>query len=180
MRTDTKHKRIGKGLWTTAYQVDEKTVEIVTADWSKECMHRFCQGNPYIPCMEYVDTGEETDRYRMPYYHKLRAKHKTAWADYKDLKAFADSLPGQINPNIWREKLEQDTTMNAILKDAVDTLLRNFMNYANEMFLDVYPRNMGVDDNGHLILLDVLVDVHKLQEVRDRQRKRREASQWVY
>lgn len=175
---------IGRGMFSTVYRKNAKTVLIKSIDPVKECMamgwfpnsHMF----PKTTRVAILDDDQGTALYEQRYYSKVKslkdALKPAEWEFYRvlrdvrnnvnrfldDYKAL-DSLQTLISnlPNKYARK-------KAALLGAIDALT----NYGPDVRFEISPRNVAAH-NGNLILLDCFFMGKKVEEVRTQQRKRR-------
>lgn len=178
---------IGRGMFSTVYRKNAKTVLIKSVDPVKECMALgwFPPRSRMFPkttrvAILYDDQG--TALYEQRYYPKvksLKAALKPAeWEFYRELR-----------DNVWRscnvfgnDQFKILVSLQALIKalpskyarkkaallGAVDALT----NYGPDIRFEISPRNMAAH-NGNLILLDCFFMTEKMKEVRTQQRKMR-------
>ena len=175
---------IGRGMFSTVYRKNAKTVLIKSVDPVKECMAMgwFPSSRmfPKTTRVALLDDDQGTALYEQRYYPKvksLKAALKPAeWEFYQELRKAQnyvlclpddykalDSLRSVISnlPSKYARK-------KAALLGAIDALT----NYGPDIRFEISPRNVAVH-NGRLILLDCFFMAEKAKEVRTQQRKRR-------
>ena len=175
---------IGRGMFSTVYRKNTKTVLIKSIDPVKECMAMgwFPSSRmfPKITRVAVMYDDQGTALYEQRYYPKVKSLkaalkptewefyralrginifHCFGWDDYKTL----DSLQSLIKalPSKYARK-------KAALLGAIDALT----NYGADIRFEISPRNVAVH-NGRLILLDCFFMVGKMEEVRTQKQKRR-------
>lgn len=171
-------------------------------DYSKEILSHpttGCDPSPHIPPVEYVGDLDGSDRrvYRMPVYQKLRAKiNQDAWFYLKRLKqarqdAWSAVYSEQVNSRKMRVtdigilvnqsviELMDAPGVPQSLKDALDSLCDAASNYGASYVFEFSPRNVMVDENGTLILLDVLFNLEATEAIQAaREKKTKAAARW--
>jgi hypothetical protein len=167
-----KHNFLGKGLWSKVYRVSEDEVIILSSDPAKECLAIFCQDVKYLPKLTCLENVNDVACYLSPFYYPLKASNKKAWGQYKAVKQCLEAVSFQE-----REKYKCfEGFKNALycldidpeIIEAINTLLDNMANYTDHVFLELSPRNVKVDGNGELILLDIIGDTNELNKKRGR------------
>ena len=169
-------KLIGKGLFSKAYLTESNDVIIVTftdlknVDYTKEGISEFANGLnvPQIQRLGYT-RDLKSQVYKMPYYKKLTKKdYPTAWnqakilqmelnnagniCGYNDNDKWLDSLYGKIDESIIESLREINYALG---------------NYDSESYCFEFPiRNLKVDFDGNLILLDVIFNKKSAVEIR--------------
>jgi hypothetical protein len=172
-----KNNFLGKGMFSKAYRIGEKVI-VLTSDMSKECIAIFCQGeNPHIPKMERLDDINGKDCYLMPYYKPLKASEKEAWKQYKALKEAIDSVPYQERQKYtcfagYKKAILDCPSISWNLKEACLCIVENMQSYTDCIFLEISPRNAKVDENGKLILLDIVGISDELEKMRKKKKER--------
>ena len=159
-------KLIGKGSFTKCYLLDDKTVELHSCCYIKECMSLdWFPNSRLFPKIESIDYGI----YRCKYYPKVRSLKSelkpNQYQIYKDLRAL--SL-GYINNkhdylDKWIEEFK--TLKNKRLKEIMLQAIQACSNYGSDIGFEISPRNVAVN-NGNLILLDCFYSISQLQQTR--------------
>lgn len=195
-------ERLGKGMFHTCYlDPSAKLVYSVTierdagTDYSKEVLAE-CDENPHIPLVErlgYVD-GSDRRVYRMPLHQPMRAKrHPKAWGLLKRLiQARDDAWTAICDEQVIPRKMRHDDVGSLVnqrvcelmdapgvpqsLKDALYELQNAACNYGSAYVFEFSKRNVMVDDDGTLILLDVLFSLEAVNGIRNAQQKK--AGRW--
>lgn len=161
---------LGKGLFSKAYRVGDEVI-IVTLDPAKECLALFTVENIHLPELTTLEDIGEKRAYKMLYYEALTAQHKEAWEQYKLLKKVIDTVrynhPGKYKCyEVYRELVNTCEGLKESIKEAVNSLLDGMANYTENVFIEVSPRNLKVNENGELILLDIIGDTNLLLKMR--------------
>lgn len=188
-------ERIGKGRFCTAYRdVASDTVYLFVAedqgDYSKEIL-KYLRGTPYIPDLEYLWDYQTRLVYRTKYYPRLTAASKLAWAQYKALaKCLEDARtectqrrPAHVawyqdgHHIMYRtvELLRERYPESEELTGTLDTLVSWASSYGASYCFEFWPRNLGTDTNGGLILLDPIFDMETVAKDRAEHLKRHQA-----
>ncbi len=183
-------ERLGKGMFHTCYvdrttkQVYSITIERETgADYSKEILSR-CDPSLHIPPVEELGAldGKDNRVYRMPLYEPIRASHKEAWDLLKRLEqAKDDAWKAIVAQEVTPRKMRVDDIgcmVNSLvcemtdapgipqsLKDALESLRDEASNYGSDYVFEFSRRNVMVDGNGVLILLDVLFSLKTVEAI---------------
>lgn len=164
-------------------------------DYSKEILSHpqlGCDPSPHIPTVEYVGDLEGSDRrvYRMPVYQKLRAKiNQDAWFYLKRLEQARKDAWDAIYQKWVASRQLRITDIGVFvnqrvlelmdvpgvpesLKEALNSLYEAAQNYGTSYVFEFSPRNVMVDENGTLILLDVLFNLEATEAIRAAQAKK--------
>ncbi len=178
---------LGRGAFATAYKRRDGRVFLFVrdgTDYSKECLAG-CDSNPHLPEVKRHDEtyirGRYFQVYSMPYYRKLTAADGEAWAHYRALAAAREvAVPRYTYErplSSWGLYLIQDVldaTRGEVpesLTRALQDLMDNAANYGCGMTCEFVRRNLGVGEQGQLVLRDVLFDAERVW--RDRQERLR-------
>lgn len=177
-RDPIKVTRIGKGTFSVAWKTTGPHPIVVVGVGhgapDKEIMadayHRD-PNNPHLP--KVVRLGQSPDGdvvyYTMPLYTTpLRKAHvsEQGWKDYRALKRCADSparcvftlSPYEANFELM-SCVSTDSTVSPKLIEALDDLVNVASNYGSSVFVrDINPRNLASDEDGNLVLLDLVFD----------------------
>lgn len=184
-------EQIGKGRFCTAYRAiaDQSIVYLLVAesqgDYSKEILSH-CSPSPYLPQIEQL--GEIGDRrlYQTRYYHPLKAKHRTAWQQFRLLQSAAETARKETIQHLmqhwWMRGHECMQRTIELLEDTIPADLSSTLehlatwagDYAQSYTFEFAARNLAVDDDGHLILLDPIFDMETIGKQRIASARRRE------
>jgi len=118
----------------------------------------------------------------MPHYGRLmKARSPKAWSQYRAMRRCLDSANVMRRTEhdghfIATEVLvclsdlvdSQDEKKNALLQPykALASIVRAMSDYSDAFTLEFSPRNLAVDDDGNLVLLDVMFDAELLNSMR--------------
>jgi hypothetical protein len=171
MEFNTKGKKlIGKGVFSNVYDNEDGTVLIKTDDYSKECYALFCQ-NKHIPKTEII----AYNLYRQPKYKKIKSvstikswkalrkiqkdyaapyKHSYKHYDYEGLISSIEKYKNELEAGIY---------------EALIALVEAYCNYTENIGFDVAKRNLALDNENNLILLDLVFDLKTLGKIRKKQ-----------
>jgi hypothetical protein len=160
-------KLIGKGMFTKVYDNNDGRVTVKSSCPMKEAVALFCQGiggtNAHlIPISNMIELGV----YIMPKYTKVTAPRTQLKPDHYALYAW---LRGNLN-----EKIGYSTIMDILAtcphKWAVAYLLDMvcaMSDYENEdLGFEISPRNIAIDRNNDLVLLDCFVSRRMIRQAR--------------
>ena len=175
---------IGRGMFSTVYRKNAKTVLIKSVDPVKECMAMgwFPSSRmfPKTTRVAILDDDQGTALYEQRYYPKaksLKAALKPAeWEFYRELRELQSNINHFLDDYKALDSLQslikalpgKYARKKAALLGAIDAL----RNYGPDIRFEISPRNVAVH-NGNLILLDCFFMAEKAKEVRTQQRKRR-------
>ena len=175
---------IGRGMFSTVYRKNAKTVLIKSVDPVKECMAMgwFPSSRmfPKTTRVAILDDDQGTALYEQRYYPKVKsvkaALKPAEWEFYRELR----EMQSNINPflddykaldslqSLIKALPSKYARKKAALLGAIDALT----NYGQDIRFEISPRNVAAH-NGNLILLDCFFMAEKAKEVRTQQRKRR-------
>ena len=173
---------IGRGVFSTVYRKNAKTVLIKSVDPVKECMAMGWFPNsrmfPKTTRIAILDDGQGTALYEQRYYPKVKslkaALKPTEWEFYQELRKVQRM---RVYPNDDYRSLESlQLLIKALpskyaskkehLLGAVDALA----SYGPDIRFEISPRNVAAH-NGSLILLDCFFMAGKLKEVKKNKRR---------
>lgn len=181
---------LGKGKFVTAWRKPgTDLVYLVGYDVTKECIALWGQDKenghiPVLKCAGYCNNNTEAQVYETRYYAPLKAANKTAWAEYKALKELLKKADTTIlNKNggfsysirsfsysiygydVCQELVNLaaiDSRVSPLTVSALQTMLDAATNAGASIMMEFAPRNLGVNKNGQLVLLDVFFDSNKV------------------
>jgi hypothetical protein len=136
--------------------------------------------NPHLPSTKFVGYGEDSRFYVMPYYNAPLRKSASpvAWEQYQIMKAcFKERSPWahppepimslkdafsrppgpdgiEINEKVY--KCAKKNRLAAPVLEALGALIDAARDIAPDYTLEFYPRNLATDDEGNIVLLDVM------------------------
>lgn len=169
-------EKIGQGEFSTAYRVIDSDIVYILSRTDDE-------NNQYVKDIYVHSTGKhipeyetiELERYfsrigyrnvyKTRFYHPLTAKNKEAWKHYKTIKATWDKIRYATykTPDDWYQymydlisELRDSESVPESLVNALDRLYSWATAYGSNFMLEFSPRNLKIDNNGDLILLDIL------------------------
>jgi hypothetical protein len=171
---------IGKGQFSRAYKaIDSDQVYILTKtnddsanDNTKEIYTHI--ESPHVPYMNTIDTEVYVPRigycnlYESRFYGKLTAANTAAWRDYQALRkawnhTMKESYALLRTVDMWHavcENFIRYLEEHAIVSDeiirALDLIHTWSSAYGSSFLFEFSPRNLKVDSNGNLILLDIV------------------------
>lgn len=181
---------LGKGMFCQAFRrLDTgRVLCFCKEDFTKEILTWDQCKLPHIPDVTRVDRMDDADYiYEMPYYEKLTASNKAAWSAYKALDAAWEqgrrkaigkgaktnqsfhALGADINRYTIEAAKTAGNVPEAII-EALEAIADSASNYGQHYTFEFAPRNLKVDADGNLILLDVIFDAKALFEIRQGKR----------
>jgi len=189
-------EQIGKGRFSEAWK-NGTHVYVITrerswgVDYSKRVLTELETENPHIPKVELIGEldSDRSDVFRMPLYKPLTAKEKEAWKQFKELARLREQAwdnafrTGQrfnaynaVNMcEDFASLVEESEAFPEELKEAV-RMLADACRERSTWVMEIAKRNLCVDEEGRLILLDCMFDLEVLESQRGEARKRREQS----
>ena len=177
---------IGRGMFSTVYRKNAKTVLIKSIDPVKECMSMgwFPSSRmfPKTTRVAILDDDQGAALYEQKYYPKaksLKAALKPAeWEFYRELRKLQEHMHRRCHLTDYkileclRSAISDLPSKYARKKSALLGAIDALTNYGLDIRFEISPRNVAVH-NGNLILLDCFFMAEKAKEVRTQQRKRR-------
>ena len=175
--TKTKTK-IGQGMFTTAYRLDDGTVELISCDHIKECMaYGWFPDSRLFPDIEHV--GEHSDEllkvYHMEFFERPRSLKSALtardWKLYQILRKL-DIYWGERPDDSfqwWYDQFETIPDEYAEEREEIRQALDACANYGSDIAFEISPRNVAVKD-GQLVLLDCFFVKSQLYEIRKKVR----------
>lgn len=158
---------LGKGMFSTCYRVENTVYSFTNNDPGKEILNLWVNDSPHTPKLERHDDKGDKQVYSMPYYRTLNSGDP-AWEHYKKLKRLLDNsrkiefgkplgLILQDNLTRFQDAIE-NSDLPKELKEAVCDIVSACFNY-DKVNIEFAPRNLGVSENGNLILRDIIFKV---------------------
>lgn len=166
---------LGKGTFCrAAYRVgDDVYLFVDEDDYSKEIISHI--ENPHIPPCEMIEHQEERGLrvWKMPFYEKLTARHKQAWADYKRLRNIIGKVrmelimrAGYGEPR-WYEMpglIAERVDFSQTLFEALESLASWLPSYGSHYAIELPKVNCSVGKDGQLILRDIVFSTELLDQ----------------
>jgi len=174
-------KRIGRGTFATIYRetsgqkrvfaflppgVDDKKIAALAYDAMPD--------NPHLPAIEYFGSTPDFDVYVMPFYRTPLRKDAAlgGWDDYKTIVGCLEESedryrPGKRQPakrgvdrrvNAGTVRCAKKHGVSAPVAEALGELQGMSKHFSPKYIFEFSPRNLATDDDGNLVLLDVLFD----------------------
>jgi len=198
-------KRIGKGMFARAYRdrSDPSKVWLFVDDRAHEkeilwMLRDEAEDNPHLPKIERMGFTEDETVYRMPFYHKLtKARAPEAWREYMEIKRCLDEqvshgrnlfqgyertyaavqcLKDGPTPS-WPSSLVT-ARVSELTLEALESLRDTAADYGSNYWMEISPRNLAVDDDGNLVLLDILFDAKLVRNIRQQEAKKARRKSW--
>ena len=183
-------QKLGRGRYTTAWRsiADPTTVylQVREGENSKELLSRLAA--KHIPVLERVGTLGDCDLYKSRYYSKLTAKSGEAWRHFRALQKHIQQA--HIEQQATRSRLsgdaerarqtndrfqffvEEDETLPDSLREAIVSIVTWAASYTGYL-IEICAKNLAVDSDGALILLDPIFDLTEVLGASDRARRER-------
>jgi hypothetical protein len=155
---------IGKGSFSKVYDNKDGYVLIKTEDPLKDCLANHCsKGIKHLPDTDCLDSG----LYRQPKYQKLNSvKHVKDWKILKKIESQYRKLSDK-NYNSLIDILESNKEdLTESIYEALTELITSFSDYTYYIGFEIARRNLALDSQNELILLDVLYDIKLLEKIR--------------
>jgi len=173
---------LGAGHYAKAFR-DGSDVYILVKDClMKEAIAMFAQGHVHVPVVEKLDSlpDEETVLYRMDYYEPLTSAHKTAWQHFRALQRILEDARStrDFGHDIMNAVCDgaREAKLPDSLIEALEALTIAGSTYGDGVCFEFAQRNLGVDEQGRLVLRDILFDADKIQ--REYAEKARQVRRW--
>ena len=193
-------RRIGKGAFATAYADDDDNVYVTVPEdiYDKEILadiHRDDPENPHLPAVEHLGYTRTGKVFAMPLYRMpLRKADTHDWQAYQILRrCWQEAQTAVYNRarakgwntihmghNVLAETVEcaEQAGMSGPLLEAMEALRDGASNYGASYTFEISPRNVGSDEDGNLVLVDVLFDMEKLERMRAAKRRAAPQRRW--
>lgn len=180
-------KYLGKGAFAKCYTDGESVYSFIRIpysgeiDYSKEGISQWADGdNPHIPQYTEIDIDDDSKRlYKSPLYLDLTPANKIAWNQAKELYKAWNSLDWndykklQFGYEINREIIKRlDGKIPESIIAALHSINDALRNYGDHYRFEFPKRNLKVDHNGNLILLDVIFNSHALKSYQESKKRR--------
>lgn len=165
-------KKIGQGLFSTVYRLNETQVLIKSTDYVKECLSmQWHDSEGIFPEIERVDNEFYTCKYYEPVKSLKNSLNDEHYAVYRELRDLSIGFIKNSHDNYfkWREQFQ--TVSNEEFRYALINMIDNLTNYGTEISFEISPRNVAVE-NGRLILLDVFFFKDQANKIRTSKSKR--------
>jgi len=180
-------KLIGSGAFTRCYELasDPSRVVIITVDPLKEAYSDISIDPPgdHFPQLEWIAHG----LYIAPRYERVTApKRQLTPEDYAAYKAARRLLPGALfgGKHKWFSDAVYEISTQLIIQGhddigcALQRGMDSVMNYGHDISMEISPRNIAVDKQGRLILLDVFYDVEEMHG-KDNRARLKKRKRWL-
>jgi hypothetical protein len=183
---------LGEGLFAKCYLAeDSKVYSFVSSnatrevDYSKMAVAEWADSdNPHIPEItkngEY-DTGADYGNiYSMPFYNNLNASYKVAWRQFKHIMKVWDSMFWEFRNSPYDKnyefinRLREAGELPESIIDAFESIMNACANYGSEYGFDLGKVNFSVDNDGNLILRDVICNGDAAREINKRNAEKAE------
>ena len=164
---------LGRGSFVTCYEHEGIVYSFIKEnnnrefDYSKEGIAEWADNNNiHVPDFNYMGTFDDgTKLYTSPLYGDLKASHKIAWSQYKQLKNAWESIPFTLERGYYKNNRIIDSLRDIVsgeLIEALETINDSCSNYGDYYLFEFPKRNLKVDSDGNLILLDVIFNPRAL------------------
>ncbi len=171
-------KKIGDGFFTTAYReqggkkrVFALSMPHVFDKQIAESTYDRHRSNPHLPAVQKYGSTAVRTVYAMPYYHApLRESASLeSWRDYRTLEdcfeeVYPHNEPGYAT-NAATLACARKRNVRTSVVEALKALNDTAENYSDQYEFEFHPKNLATDDDGNLVLLDVLADRKLVREV---------------
>lgn len=189
-------ERIGRGRFTVAYLDTSVSRELASVflvvnedagDYSKHILSN-CDG-PYIPQLDRIgDVQAGHTVWQTRYYRRLRATDTLAWKQFRAIAQCREVAWTEVMRASDTRKTPYYTLGNQVihrtiekfrdeynypeLADALDQIADECDNYGSSYVFEFAARNLGVNNDGGLILLDPVFDLESMERMNQAAAKR--------
>lgn len=162
---------VKRGQFTHCYLFHNYAI-LYSIDILKECvaLYNFSadDNNPHLP---QIDTFDDLNNwYIMPRYLPLEKQHTKAWAQYRMLQKLLN-----VHRHLFMQNLYYTTHIcynfadvvrnyDEKLGEALSAIVDNVSNGSDNLGFEFQKYNLAVDNDGNLILLDVIFNRNYLRE----------------
>ena len=167
-QTYNRVKRIGSGLFTWAYLLEDGRVLTLTkthtnkrTDYSKEAVDLFADhDNPHVPDVDYVGDvyycGFWCKAYVMPYYKPLSHTNRQTLNELVSMLTVVWGAISQANYPYEHVQAFIDDVKDRYetLGEGLESIYNALCDYADDYIPDFHNGNFREDDEGNLIILD--------------------------
>lgn len=167
---------LGKWTWTTFYE-NEWVYYIRTRDYTKELydvsnwFRRNYSDFKYFQNLKFIEIDNQWRKiYSTIFYEPLKASHTVAWSQYKALKENlqeVDKWQQSWNTNNSIDKcwqfialIKEDQRIPTDMVNEIELHVEAICNYTSVPCIEISPRNLKVQENGELMLLDIFFDIN--------------------
>ena len=190
---------LGKGHFATAYLSEDKWVYLVVkhdardqakdllVDFMRDCEDSSRRGEdwskhiPYTEAVGFINRRGQTEDdfvYRMPYYKTISAKDKEAWKQLDIINKCATSTyysqkSHEDKRARFIELIQNESKLPDSLKEALTQFEEHLQNYEEGWMFEFPKRNIGVDEEGNLVLRDVIFNQKLLTAQRQAEARRK-------
>jgi hypothetical protein len=175
---------IGRGAFATCYRDNDTVYSFIktngdNSDYSKEAIALFANGK-HIPQIEKLggNVDESGLVFKMPFYNRLNNTNPEAWRQartliriwkrmgYKQQGESGYEYNNRVIEFVRMEAIENDDSTLDEIADDLESIKNACSNYDDTYVFEFAVRNMKVNDDGTLILLDVIFNAKALIELR--------------
>ena len=148
-------KKLGKGMFTTAYLLPDGRVKLKSCDPIKECMALGWFPNHRL--FPKIERGDEENVYFMDFYERPKSLKKTLtprqYRLYRLLREIGEKYLAWKSYDSLTEHFEAMATEFKAEREAMLDALQACSSYGQDVMFEISPRNVAVK-GGKLILLD--------------------------
>jgi len=171
---------LGRGSFSICFESGGMVYSFVKhgikeTDYSKEIISEWVnKENPHIPEIQKIGNMESDNGiiYQCPLYKPLTSKNRIAWSQFKIVESIWNELrfsfshrttPAYIQNQNIIESVKNNASIPKSLIEALQDINDSAMNYGNHYYFEFAKRNLCVDEDGNLILLDVIFNKNALK-----------------
>lgn len=181
-------EKVARGMFSTVYLRKDKVLSFSSTP-DKEIAETAKRhgGSVHIPDFKHVGynlRGEPKRAYMCPYYHPVkgvarnRMKVVLDWLESVTGKSLLFNITtNDVLDVYWKDEEQHLEPEVAALIDLC-TVAANYCGYPQKMILDLVPANFRMDDDGNLILLDVMFSSKEREIVTQKLEQKREINKY--
>ena len=189
-----KLRPLGRGRSTRRFTTIAKRPEAVTFvkddsnEWGQEILATVGFKSKHLPRIKTVGSTATEYVFKSSLYERLRASHKTAWAQYKVLQTCNDEARDKVHRklNDWQfiqsggyevmsktiECAERHKVVTRAMRHALEEVRDAAANFGADWTFGFSPGVLGVDKRGSLVFVDILYSPEVIMRARREAEKR--------
>lgn len=169
---------LGAGMFSKCFESNGIVYSFVKngsseSDYSKQAIALYADDtNPHIPQLTVNGDYNDGIIYTSPLYNPLTSKNKKAWSQYKTIKQAFDSvgfstLDSDYDYNCKILNALKHYNADESIIEAFASIMDSCSNYGDSYRFESPKRNMATDNDGNLILLDVIFNTFACSQIRN-------------
>ena len=187
-RPPLKLRPLGRGRSTRLFTTVAKRPEVVAFvkddenEYGQEILATVGFESKHLPRVKKLGGTATEYVYKTPLYDRLRASHKTAWAQYRVLQTCNDEARRQVRGKLkdWQfiqsggyevmsktiECAERHKVVTTAMRHDLEAVRDTAANYGADWTFGFSPGVLGVDKRGNLVFVDILYSPEVIQRAR--------------